>query len=165
MAITVSVYSVKIFLWFRLFNIMKSIISKTTQDTAKIATHLSKKLKGGEIIALEGDLGAGKTTFTQDLARALGVKEHLTSPTFVLMKIYGIGNKKYGIRNLVHVDCYRLDEPQELFYLGIEEYLNRQDVIVVIEWADKIRNYLIKFKKVIWIKITVKNQQRIFDIK
>ncbi len=140
-------------------------ISKTKKDTYKIASQLAKKLKGGEIIALQGDLGAGKTTFTQDLAKFLGVKKQVTSPTFVLMKVYPISNHKSPIINFVHVDCYRLDDPQELFYLGIEEYLNKKDVIVVIEWADKIKKYLRKFKKVIWIKITIKNNQRYFTIK
>jgi tRNA threonylcarbamoyladenosine biosynthesis protein TsaE len=134
--------------------------SKSEKDTYQIAANLARKLKGGEIIALEGDLGAGKTTFTQYLAKALGVKQHVTSPTFVLMKIYEIRNKKYGIRNLVHVDCYRLDEPQELFYLGLEEYLNKPDSLVAIEWADKIKDYLKDFKKVIWLKIKIKGKQR-----
>ncbi|MCX6746441.1 MAG: tRNA (adenosine(37)-N6)-threonylcarbamoyltransferase complex ATPase subunit type 1 TsaE [Candidatus Parcubacteria bacterium] len=145
-------------------------ISKTEKDTYKIAANIARKLKGGEIIALEGELGAGKTTFVKGLAKALGVKQHVTSPTFVLMKIYEClasakagRNPKSEIRNLVHVDCYRLDEPQELFYLGIEEYLNKKDTVVVIEWADKIKSYLKKFKKIIWIKIKEKNNQREFN--
>ena len=151
-------------------------ISKTEKETYQIAAKLAKKLKGGEIIALEGDLGSGKTTFVKGLARAFGIKQHVTSPTFVLMKIYEIGNRparrsskseggKYEIRNFVHVDCYRLDEPQELFYLGIEEYLNKKETIVIIEWADKIKKYLKKFKKVIWIKIKITNHKRIFRLK
>jgi tRNA threonylcarbamoyladenosine biosynthesis protein TsaE len=139
---------------------MKSIILKTEKDTQNYAKKLAKSLKGGEIIALEGDLGAGKTTLIQYLAKALGVKEKVTSPTFVLMKIYEISNKKYGLRNLVHVDCYRLDEPQELFYLGIEEYLNKKDSIVAIEWADKIKKYLKSFKKVIWLKMEIIKEGR-----
>ena len=76
------------------------------------------------------------------------------------MKIYPIQNSEFRIQNQVHVDCYRLDEPQELFYLGIEEYLNKSDTIVVIEWADKIKKYIKKFKKVIWLKIKIKDKQR-----
>jgi tRNA threonylcarbamoyladenosine biosynthesis protein TsaE len=143
---------------------METIISKSEKDTAAIAAKLAKRLKGGEILALEGDLGAGKTTFTQDLGRIFKIKKHLTSPTFVLMKIYTIENKEYRIENLVHVDCYRLDQVQELFYLGIEEYLNNPESVVVIEWADKIRDYLKKFKKVIWIKINAKDNERKFII-
>ena len=66
---------------------------------------------------------------------------------------------------IIHVDCYRLDDPQELFYLGLEEYLNRPDSIVLIEWADKIKNYIKKFKKIIWLKIKIINNQRIITIK
>jgi tRNA threonylcarbamoyladenosine biosynthesis protein TsaE len=143
---------------------METIISKSEKDTAAIAAKLAKRLKGGEILALEGNLGAGKTTFTQDLGRIFKIKKHLTSPTFVLMKIYTIENKEYRIENLVHVDCYRLDQVQELFYLGIEEYLNNPESVVVIEWADKIRDYLKKFKKVIWIKINAKDNERKFII-
>lgn len=143
---------------------MKQVISKTEEQTHQIAANLAKHLKGGEIIALEGDLGAGKTTFVKGLARSLGIKKHITSPTFVLMKIYPISNIQYPISNLVHVDCYRLDDVQELFYLGLEEYLNRKDSIVIIEWADKIKNYLKKFKKVIRIKIDLKDNIRRFII-
>ena len=136
------------------------IIIKTEQDTKNFAAKLAKSLKGGEIIALEGDLGAGKTTLTQYLAKALGVKKNITSPTFVLMKIYKVEIKKYKLDRLVHVDCYRLDDPQELFYLGIEEYLNKENTVVIIEWADKIKKYLKKFKNIIWLKIKIKNKQR-----
>ncbi|OGY40884.1 MAG: tRNA (adenosine(37)-N6)-threonylcarbamoyltransferase complex ATPase subunit type 1 TsaE [Candidatus Buchananbacteria bacterium RBG_13_36_9] len=139
-------------------------ISKNEKETYQIAEKLAKKLKGGEIIALEGDLGAGKTTFVKGLAKAFGVSQHVTSPTFVLLKIYSIRNRVLRIKNLVHVDCYRLDEPQELFYLGIEEYLNKPDTVVVIEWADKIKDYLKKFKKEIWIKILLNKNKRNFII-
>lgn len=143
---------------------MIKYISNSEQDTYKIAAKLSKKFKGGEIIALEGDLGAGKTTFTKGLAKAFNIKKNITSPTFVLMKIYPIPKTHYPLLNFVHVDCYRLDDPQELFYLGIEEYLNKNDTIVVIEWADKIKDYLKSFKKIVWLKIKIKNDKRIFII-
>lgn len=141
---------------------MPKYIAKTQRDTYQIAVKLASQLKGGEIIALQGDLGAGKTTFTQCLAKALAVKKQVTSPTFVLMKVYPVSHKPLAIRQFVHVDCYRLDEPQELFYLGLEEYLNKYDTIVVIEWADKIKTYLKKFDKVIWLKVEIKDKQRVF---
>lgn len=140
------------------------LISKNEKETYQIATKLAKKLRGGEIIALEGDLGAGKTTFVKGLARAFGIKHHVTSPTFVLLKVYQVESKKYKVKELVHVDCYRLEEPQELFYLGLEEYLNKKDFLVIIEWADKIKSYLRKFKKIIWIKIKIKDNERILFI-
>jgi len=144
---------------------MTKYITKSEQDTYEIAARIAKKLKGGEIIALAGDLGAGKTTFVQGLAKAFNIKKQVTSPTFVLMKVYPISHKPLAISQLVHVDCYRLDQAQELFYLGVEEYLNNSNTIVVVEWADKIRKYLRGFKKVIWIKIKINNAQREFNIK
>jgi len=97
-------------------------------------------------------LGAGKTTFTQYLAKALGVKQTVNSPTFNIIKIYKIKNQKSEIRNLVHIDAYRLHSPQELTALGIEEYFNDERTVTVIEWADKVKPILpknsifIKFK-------------------
>ena len=150
---------------FGAYENMQKIIIKTEADTKKFATKLAKSLKGGEILALEGPLGAGKTFITQQIAKYFNIKQTVTSPTFVLMKVYPISNFQFPISNLIHVDCYRLDEPQELFYLGIEEYINRPDCVVVIEWADKIKEYLKKFKKVIWVKISLKDKQRIINIK
>ena len=146
---------------------MKKIIAQNKLETKKIAQKLAGQLRGGEILALQGDLGAGKTFLTQQIAKYFKIKSVVTSPTFVLMKIYNIRikNKEIRIKYLVHVDCYRLDEPQELFYLGLEEYLNQPDTLVIIEWADKIKSYLKKFKRVSWIKIKVKQKQRIFQIK
>jgi len=144
---------------------MPTITTKTENETYKLAADLADKLKGGEIIALEGDLGAGKTTFTKGLAKAMGIKKHITSPTFVLMKIYPIQNLKSEIRNLIHIDCYRLDDVQELYYLGVEEYLNKEQTIVIIEWADKIKKYLNKFKNTTWINIKIQKKERQFNIK
>jgi len=144
---------------------MKKIICKTEKDTQKLATKFASQLKGGEIIALQGELGAGKTTFTQYLAKELGYKKQVTSPTFVLLKVYPISHSPAAISQFVHVDCYRLDDPQELFYLGIEEYLNKTDTIIVIEWADKISKYLKKFNKVKWLKFEINNEQRIITYK
>jgi len=144
---------------------MQKIISKTEKDTDQLASKLASQLKGGEVIALVGDLGAGKTRFVKGLAKAYNIKKNITSPTFVLMKVYPVSHNPFSISQLVHVDAYRLEEPQELFYLGIEEYLNKPDTIVVIEWADKIKKYLNKFKKLKWITIKIKNKQREFIIK
>lgn len=138
---------------------MKLTSLKTEQDTQKLAKSLVKSFKGSEILALEGDLGAGKTTLTRYIANEFGIKR-VTSPTFVLMKIYKI-QKNSKIKQIVHIDCYRLDDPQELFYLGVEEYLNRPDTIVIIEWADKIKKYLKKFKNLKWLQIIYNDNERI----
>lgn len=95
------------------------------------------------VFALNGDLGAGKTTFTQNLARELGVIETVTSPTFVIMKKYVLaGNARF--KHLVHVDAYRLEDPQELLVLNFEQDVSNQKNLVVVEWADRVRESLPK---------------------
>ena len=117
---------------------MKEYIVNNQASTEKIATQLAKELKGGELLAFSGNLGAGKTVFVKALGRALGVRENITSPTFVLMKVYDAKHKK--VNKFVHVDCYRLSMQEDLFEIGLSDYLNYDNIIVAIEWADKIAN-------------------------
>ena len=125
--------------------------TKTAKQTQKAAQLLAQEMqksgeKGMRIIALEGELGSGKTTFAQGFAAALGVKEKILSPTFVLMKIYELrqetGNKRQGFKRLAHIDCYRLDSPADLRYLGFGDLLKDKDAIILIEWADRIRRLI-----------------------
>lgn len=111
-------------------------ISKSEKDTEKFAYDFAKTLKGDEIILLEGDLGAGKTTFTKSLAKALGIKEHITSPTFTLVNEYHSG--KYP---LFHFDMYRLEDESEAIELGLDEYFNKK-AISIIEWPMRIKDLL-----------------------
>lgn len=121
---------------------------------------LAKKLKGGEILALEGDLGGGKTTFTKGLARALGLKKLITSPSFLVIKIYNI--KKGRIKKFCHIDVYRLKNGREIQGIGLSDYLNKKDTITVIEWADKIKNILKVFKIIkVLFKFIDRNQRKI----
>ncbi len=92
------------------------------------------------VLALHGDLGAGKTTFTQTLARVLGVTETVTSPTFVIMKNYATENERWS--QLVHIDAYRLDAAEELQILGFADWLNKVENIVCVEWAEKVSDLL-----------------------
>ena len=103
------------------------IISHGPEQTREIAARLADTLKGGEVILLSGDLGAGKTTFTKGLAAALGVKETVTSPTFNYVKEYN------GRLPLYHFDMYRVADADEVYELGLEEYFYRGGVVVV-EW-------------------------------
>lgn len=121
------------------------IFTKSAQETQRFGRKFTSGLKGGEVIALVGELGGGKTTFVQGLARGLGIKKRITSPTFILRRDYKAKSKK-----LVHIDLYRLEEKieEEFKNLDIEEDL-REKAIVVIEWADKVRNSLPP--SVIWI--------------
>ena len=96
-------------------------------DTAYLAQKVAQKLKGGEVLLLNGQLGAGKTAFTKSLAQCLGVKEIVTSPTFTFMKEY------QGRLSLYHFDLYRAGDEDELYELGLSEYLYMNGVCV-IEW-------------------------------
>lgn len=88
------------------------------------------------LIALSGDLGAGKTTFVQGIARSLGVEEHVTSPTFVIMKIYDLRGQKFD--RLVHMDAYRLKGEQHLRALGWDVIIRDPKSLVIVEWPEKI---------------------------
>ena len=109
------------------------IISNSATQTFEIARLIGEKLKNGDILALSGELGSGKTCFTKGLAKGLGVsdKYQITSPTFTLINEYPARCKLY------HFDVYRLNSYSELEDLGYEEYLSG-DGVVVIEWAEKI---------------------------
>lgn len=108
-------------------------------QTENLAKKLACGLRGGEIIALSGNLGSGKTTFTQYLAKALGVRGRVISPTFVVLRLYDV--KHRTIKNLVHIDAYRLESAGDLAAIGWYDFLNKRNVVVV-EWADKVVDLL-----------------------
>lgn len=123
------------------------INSKSLEATACVATSYLKKLKPrgsqASILLLEGDLGSGKTTFTQALARELGIKNQVTSPTFVLMKNYKISpsaTKRLHllVKNLVHIDAYRLASGADLLNLGWAELVTNPNNLIVLEWPEKV---------------------------
>mgnify|MGYP000223841076 CR=1 FL=1 len=140
---------------------MTKIITKTTEETKKWAHDYAQALEGGEIIGLIGDLGAGKTTFSQGLALGLGIKQNVNSPTYVIMKIYPVNIPGSSIKNLVHIDAYRLESESDLEAIGALEYFGRKDTVVLIEWADKLALILNKTKKqVILINIDSPSQNQ-----
>jgi len=132
---------------------MKTYITKSEKETLALAKKLAQTLKGGEVIALTGELGAGKTVFAKGLAAGLGVKKIVASPTFTLMNVYAV--KRRGIARLVHIDCYRLKNASEFTAIGVSEYLNDPSAITVIEWAEKAKTLLPK--KRIDIKFDVRD--------
>jgi len=121
---------------------MERFETKNAKETAKIAVALAKRMKGGEVLALIGNLGAGKTTFAQAFAKALGVKERVQSPTFIFMHEHRL-KRKTGPAYFVHADAYRGGVP-ELRSIGLEEYFGRPDAVVLIEWADRVKTMLPK---------------------
>lgn len=107
------------------------------EETQKLGEELALELKAGDVIALNGDLGAGKTAFTQGLARGLGVEDYVTSPTFTIMNVFE------GRLPLYHFDVYRISDPDEMEAIGFEEFLYGEGVCV-IEWSDLIKELLPK---------------------
>jgi len=127
-------------------------ITKNAKETQTLAAKIikdliGKKYAGALVLGLTGELGAGKTTFIQGLAEALGVKEKVLSPTFVIMKSFKFQVSSF--RTLYHIDCYRIEKPEEMAELGFEEILKNPKNIVVIEWAEKIKKILPK--DTVWI--------------
>jgi len=133
----------------------KTHSEKETYDFAK---NFAAKLKGGEVLCLVGDLGAGKTAFTKGLAAGLGVKGIVTSPTFVLMKIYKANHK---IKELAHIDAYRLKDGSELVNIGAEEYFGDKECVTVIEWADRVKDIWPKGCSEIRFEIGKGNERKI----
>ncbi len=111
------------------------MISFSENDTTKIAAEFAQTLRGGELIFLFGDLGAGKTTFVRGAVEALGSREPVRSPTFALVHRHPVIHPT--IREVVHADLYRLMFPQELLGLALEEDTQRKDAVVFVEWPDR----------------------------
>lgn len=113
---------------------MQKYISNSDTQTRKIAAKLAKETKN-HIFALSGELGAGKTIFVQGFAKALGIKDKIISPTFVLMRQHQIPNTK---KILYHIDLYRLENITDVEQLGFEEIWSNPNNIILIEWAEKL---------------------------
>lgn len=112
--------------------IKKSITITNEEETRNFGLELGKNAKAGQVIALIGDLGTGKTTLTKYIAEGLGIVETIISPTFTIVKEYNSGRLP-----LYHFDVYRIADPEEFFNIGAEDYLNGNG-LCVIEWADLV---------------------------
>ena len=133
------------------------IIIKNLEELEKFANDFANKLKGNEIICLEGDLGAGKTTFTKYVAKALEVKEEIISPTFNIVKVY-----KSKLGNLYHIDAYRLETIG--YDPTLDDYIYDENSLRFIEWYKFIYDPIFDNAIKINIEIDNLNNQRVFDI-
>ena len=109
----------------------------SVEETQDLAKKLVRNIGPGAIISLVGDLGAGKTTFTKGFARQMGIKDHVTSPTFKLISEYQGENYK-----LYHIDAYRMNGSEDFLNIGGEEYLTSTNSIAIIEWGDLLDDIL-----------------------
>ena len=131
---------------------VSSIITQNEKETSDFAKNVLKEAlreAGADrplIFYLEGELGAGKTRFVKGLAEALGIKDNITSPTFVLMKKYEVpkGYRVWGIgyRSFYHIDCYRIYDAKDARQIGLDKILENPRAIVAIEWAERIEEII-----------------------
>jgi tRNA threonylcarbamoyladenosine biosynthesis protein TsaE len=131
-------------------------LTHSVEETIELGERLAASLPAGTVVALSGDLGAGKTALTKGIARGLGVTDTITSPTFTLVNEHAAR----GGRRLYHVDLYRLDQPQQAVEIGIEEEL-APDGWTIIEWAEKLGSVLPANAAHIEIEIVGENERRI----
>jgi tRNA threonylcarbamoyladenosine biosynthesis protein TsaE len=117
--------------------------SHNLSDTKKIAEDFLDSLKPiseATVVALSGDLGAGKTAFTKAVALILGVGENVTSPTFVIEKIYGLTGQPF--KHLIHIDAYRIEDARELLHLGWKEIIQDPGNLILIEWPERVSDVI-----------------------
>lgn len=135
----------------------------SAEKTQGLGENIAKNLRGGEVILLHGDLGSGKTTFTQGLAHGLGVSGRVTSPTFLIVRSYTLDNHS-TLEMLYHIDAYRLSGAKETAELGLQEIFSDPKAVVVCEWPERIAELLPK--KNITINFTYLNEnERRIEIK
>lgn len=155
------------------------IITKSAEETKKVGEALAREilkthnpprppyLKGGIVISLEGELGSGKTTFAQGFAKGLGIKENPRSPTFVIMRAYTISHKPYALRQLIHVDAYRLSS-KDFKALNWKDFVHPpaggSKNIILVEWGNRVKNILPKNSARIVFKHTYHKNRRLIKI-
>lgn len=111
------------------------LITNSEKETLELGRLIGTKLKSGDVLSLDGDLGAGKTYMTKGIAEGMGIKDYITSPTFTILNIYE------GDLTLYHFDVYRIDDPREMEEIGFDEYLYG-DGVCVVEWGSIVSELL-----------------------
>ncbi|TSC59921.1 MAG: UPF0079 ATP-binding protein [Parcubacteria group bacterium LiPW_15] len=121
-------------------------VTKSAAETKELAEKFARKILGGKkkrgarVLALSGELGAGKTTFVQGFFKGLGIKARAVSPTFIIFRRHNIPKNRHGYENVFHMDAYRLSGGKDLAPLGFGEIINDPKNILLVEWAGNIKN-------------------------
>lgn len=137
--------------------IKRELIIKNENETRDFALNLAEGLEAGNVLALIGDLGTGKTALTKYIAQGLGIRDSIVSPTFTIVREYTGGRLP-----LYHFDVYRLADSEEMFNIGAEEYFYEKGGVCVIEWADIVEDILPADTKYIYIEYGASEGERIY---
>lgn len=127
------------------------LISNNAEETESIGNNFAKSLSRGDVIYLSGDLGAGKTTFVKGIGRGLGVKSRVISPTFSIIRTHKVNNQKFD--TLYHIDLYRIETPDDLVSLGLDEIFSDEQGVVLVEWPEKLGETRYEYSKQIKINL------------
>lgn len=115
-------------------------ITKYAEETKKLGEKVGKSLQGGEVLCFYGDLGVGKTTFLTGLITHFTGRKRILSPTFIIVRHYLVSHTT--IKNIYHIDLYRLEKSEDMIHLGLNEFIYKPDTVVAIEWAERLKNLL-----------------------
>lgn len=136
-------------------------ITNSPNETRRLASKIASELSGGEVLCLYGSLGAGKTTFVSGLINFFLPQKRVLSPTFIIVRHYSLTHAL--IKNIYHLDLYRISKEEELEAIGITEFIGKSDAIVAIEWAEKLQEFLPK-KRIGFTFITINDDQRMIKL-
>lgn len=131
-------------------------VTNSFEETRGMGKELGRTLRGGEFIALYGDLGGGKTTFVQGLTLGIGIKRRITSPTFIIIRSYKIESKMF-----YHIDLYRIQTTTDLKGIGIQDVIKDKNSIIVVEWAEKMKHFLPEKRFDIFFEYLDENKRKI----
>lgn len=133
-----------------------SFVTKSFEETQDLGKEFGRTLRGGEFIALYGNLGSGKTTFVQGLALGIGIKRRIISPTFIIIRSYKIESKMF-----YHIDLYRIQTATDLNGIGMQDIIKDKNSIIVVEWAEKMEHLLPEKRFDVFFEYLDENKRKI----